>query len=111
MLHVLDRHAVVVQLRAQAKQCLIKHEFKQAEQLLTQGLQLTPGAYKLLRLRSVAYACLQKYQRSLKVQTGCGCSVIVTQGGSLCTVSCHEFLLRLSDVFDQCFLPLSCSTL
>ncbi|KAL3152406.1 Hsp90 cochaperone [Trebouxia sp. C0010 RCD-2024] len=54
------------QLRAQAKQCLIKHEFRQAEQLLSQGLQLTPGAYKLLRLRSVAYACLQQYIPSLK---------------------------------------------
>ncbi|KAL0051283.1 hypothetical protein WJX82_004842 [Trebouxia sp. C0006] len=53
------------QLRAQAKQCLIKHEFDEAEQLLSQGLQLTPGSYKLLRLRSVAFACLQQYQRSL----------------------------------------------
>ena len=55
-----------MQLRAQAKQCLIKHEFQQAEQLLSQGLQLTPGAYKLLRLRSVAYACLQQYRPSLE---------------------------------------------
>ena len=54
------------QLRAQAKQCLIKHDFEQAERLLSQGLQLTPGSYKLLRLRSVAYACLQQYRPSLK---------------------------------------------
>lgn len=60
---------VAVQLRAQAKQCLIKHEFDQAEQLLSQGLQLTPGSYKLLRLRSVAFACLQQYQRSLAVRS------------------------------------------
>lgn len=56
----------LLQLRAQAKQCLIKHDFEQAEQLLSQGLQLTPGSYKLLRLRSVAYACLQQYRPSLK---------------------------------------------
>ena len=57
---------LLLQLRAQAKQCLIKHDFEQAEQLLSQGLQLTPGSYKLLRLRSVAYACLQQYRPSLK---------------------------------------------
>ena len=56
-----------MQLRAQAKQLLIKHEFAQAEELLTQALQLTPGSYKLLRLRSVAFACSQQYQRSLQV--------------------------------------------
>lgn len=54
------------QLRAQAKQLLIKHEFQQAEDVLTHALQLRPGAYKLLRLRSVAFACLQQYQRSLQ---------------------------------------------
>ena len=57
----------VLQLRAQAKQLLIKHEFQQAEDVLTHALQLRPGAYKLLRLRSVAFACLQQYQRSLQV--------------------------------------------
>ena len=56
-----------LQLRAQAKQCLIKHDFEQAEQLLSQGLKLTPGSYKLYRLRSVAYACLQRYRESLEV--------------------------------------------
>ena len=56
-----------LQLRAQAKQCLIKHDFEQAEQLLSQGLKLTPGSCKLYRLRSVAYACLQRYKESLEV--------------------------------------------
>lgn len=58
----------MLQLRAQAKQCLIKHDFEQAEQLLSHGLQLMPGSYKLLRLRSVAYACLQQYRPSLKAR-------------------------------------------
>lgn len=62
-------YCCAVQLRAQAKQCLIKHDFEQAEQLLTQGLKLTPGSYKLYRLRSVAYACLQRYKESLDVST------------------------------------------
>ena len=86
-----EKLLLLLQLRAQAKQCLIKHDFQQAEQLLSQGLHLTPGSYKLLRLRSVAYACLQKYEPSLKA-SALAVSCIVHHSCITCTQACVSII-------------------
>lgn len=67
---------VSVQLRGQAKQCLLQHDFEKARALLTEALQLTPDSYKLYRLRSVALACMQQYQESLAVRPAVVCSML-----------------------------------
>ena len=65
---------VSVQLRGQAKHCLLQHDFEKARALLTEALRLTPDSYKLYRLRSVALACMQQYQESLAVRPAVPCS-------------------------------------
>lgn len=63
----LDKQAQV--LRSQAKHLLVRQKFSEAAQLLTQAIRLTPGNYKLHRLRSLAHACVHDYEAALRDAT------------------------------------------
>ena len=49
----------VQRLKIQGKTALARHDFRKARDALTAAIELSPMSYKLHRLRSVAYACLQ----------------------------------------------------
>uniref|UniRef100_A0A7S3BT48 Tetratricopeptide repeat protein n=1 Tax=Prasinoderma singulare TaxID=676789 RepID=A0A7S3BT48_9VIRI len=55
----------VQRLKIQGKTALARHDFRKARDALTAAIELSPMSYKLHRLRSVAYACLQDYDASL----------------------------------------------
>ena len=82
-----------MQLRSQAKHCLLQHDFEKARALLTEALRLTPDSYKLYRLRSVALACMQQYQEALAVRPAVPCSMLCS-----CSWDCSSAL--------QCAPPL-----
>jgi len=49
-------------LRSQAKRLIVRKRFEEACEVLTEGIERFPQSYKFYRLRSLAYACLQKYR-------------------------------------------------
>ncbi|KAF6257351.1 hypothetical protein COO60DRAFT_1701857 [Scenedesmus sp. NREL 46B-D3] len=56
----------IQQLRAAAKQALLRHKFLEARHILDEAVSLHPDSYKLHRLRCVASACLGDYEAALE---------------------------------------------
>jgi regulator of sirC expression with transglutaminase-like and TPR domain len=60
------RHArVSVQLRHRVKRFLIDRQWQRAIDTCSEALQLTPGSYKVLRLRALAFAALHDHDSAL----------------------------------------------
>ncbi|WIA23155.1 hypothetical protein OEZ86_010051 [Tetradesmus obliquus] len=64
--HITDASSRIQQLRAAAKQALLRHKFQEARRILDEAVSLHPDSYKLHRLRCVASACLGDYEAALE---------------------------------------------
>ena len=62
----------VQRLKIQGKTALARHDFRKARDALTAAIELSPMSYKLHRLRSVAYACLQVSAPLLQLHSAVG---------------------------------------